>query len=223
MDALPLEARLVDVGLALLEEEGVEALTLRRVARAAGVSHGAPLRHFRSLADFKAELASHGFERLHGAVEKSGAQLAPGAGALARLKVASRAYVDCAVAHPGLFALMFRPGEIDDDNERFRRHAPAAFEHVVQLVRFAQDSGWQPERETRELAGAVWAGVHGVASLWNQGAVQGAIPGASLEAVLTHLIELMIQTGTLAERVPTSPADSHHRTPPTTSTEGASS
>ncbi|MEU0061112.1 helix-turn-helix domain-containing protein, partial [Streptomyces sp. NPDC006334] len=41
-----LRTRLVDVGVELLAEQGVDALTLREIARRAGVSHGAPRRHF---------------------------------------------------------------------------------------------------------------------------------------------------------------------------------
>ncbi|NNL64726.1 MAG: helix-turn-helix transcriptional regulator, partial [Myxococcales bacterium] len=46
-----LDARLIEVALKLLETDGIEGLTLRRVAREAGVSHGAPLRHFAGISD----------------------------------------------------------------------------------------------------------------------------------------------------------------------------
>jgi AcrR family transcriptional regulator len=105
--------RLVRTSLDLIAAEGLEGMSLRNIARRAGVSHGAPLRHFASLADLLAEVAAHGFRTLSEAIEKSGAQLAPGVGPLARLRAGSRAYVECAVANPALFALMFRPELLD--------------------------------------------------------------------------------------------------------------
>jgi len=188
----PLKARLVEVALGLLAREGLEALTLRRIARRAGVSHGAPLRHFRSFADLRSEVAARGFAMLSEAIEKSGAQLPPGTGPLARLAAAGRAYVESAVAHPGLFALMFRAGDLDPDNAAFASEAAAAFEHLLRHVRAAQDAGWQAQRDTRLLAGSVWAGVHGLATLWSQGALAGPLDGASLDAVLSNTLELVL-------------------------------
>ena len=52
------DERLVQVALALLADEGLEALTLRRIARRAGVSHGAPLRHFSSFSALRSEIAA---------------------------------------------------------------------------------------------------------------------------------------------------------------------
>src|ERR1700752_1445541 len=153
----PLADRLVEAALQILQQDGLEKLTLREIARRAGVSHSAPLRHFSGLADLLSEVAARGFRQLSEAVEKSAAQLEPGAGPLARLRAGSRAYVECAVANPALFGLMFRPELLDPDNADYRQHGTAAFEHVVRQVRAAQDGGWHPQRNTRVLAGSVWA------------------------------------------------------------------
>ncbi len=188
----PLDQRLVQVAFDLLEEEGLERLTLRRVARRAGVSHGAPLRHFTGLADLSAEVAARGFAMLSEAVEKSGAQLPPGSDPLERLHAAGRAYVETAVAHPDLFALMFRPDHLDFDNPRLARASADAFEQVVRHVRAAQDAGWQAAHDTRSLAGTVWASVHGLATLWSQGAFSGAVPGVSLDDAIAITQELAL-------------------------------
>src|SRR5262245_16795796 len=184
--------RLIRTALDLLAEQGLEGMTLRNIARRSGVSHSAPLRHFASLADLLAEVAAHGFRLLSEAIEKSAAQLAPGAGAIARLRAGSRAYVECAVANPALFALMFRPELIDADNATYRRDGTAAFEPLVVQVRSAQDAGWHPQRDTRVLAGAVWASLHGVATLWAHGALSGPIPRASFDDALTTALELLL-------------------------------
>ena len=191
-DREPLRERLIRTALDLLEEQGLEGMTLRNIARRAGVSHGAPLRPFASLADLLAEVAAHGFRMLSEAIEKSAAQLASGVGPLARLRAGSRAYVECAVAHPALFALMFRPELLAGDNASYRHDGGAAFERVVLQVRAAQDAGWHPQRDTRVLSGTVWAALHGLATLWAQGALSGPVPGASLEDALNTALELLM-------------------------------
>lgn len=174
--------RLVEAAFQVLRQEGIEGLSLRRVAREAGVSHGAPLRHFPSFAALCAELAGRGFQGLEEALDKAAAQLPPGSDPTDRLAAAGRAYIASAVAEPGLFALMFRPEMLDPAQPRFATHAPAAFDRLVVLVRAAQDAGLQPERETRTLAGAIWAAVHGLAALWSSGAL-ASVTGASLDSI----------------------------------------
>jgi AcrR family transcriptional regulator len=86
--------RLVDVAVRLAAREGIEALAPRRIARRAGVSHGAPLRHFASLADLLSDVAARGFRLVSEAIEGSGDGLPTGAGALPRLAATGRAYVE---------------------------------------------------------------------------------------------------------------------------------
>ncbi len=57
-------ARLLDAARDVVATDGLEGLTLRAIARRAGVSHGAPLRHFPTLAALLAAVAADGFTRL---------------------------------------------------------------------------------------------------------------------------------------------------------------
>jgi AcrR family transcriptional regulator len=189
---VPLDERLVDVTLGLLADEGIERLSLRRIARRAGVSHGAPLRHYRGLSHLLAEVAARGFRLLSAAIERSSARVPGGGGSRARLVAAGRAYVEAAVANPGLFALMFRPDALDVSDPCFERESACAFDHVVRRVRAAQDEGWHPSRDTRMLAGCVWASVHGLATLWAQGSLLGPVPNASLDEMISTTLELVI-------------------------------
>ena len=182
--------RLVQVALDLLAEQGIEALTLRSLARRAGVSHAAPARHFRNLSDLRAEVAANGFRLLSEAIEKSDAAILPDAGPMPRLAAAGRAYVECALANPGLFALMFRTGDLDPDNESLMRDSSAAFKRLLEHVRVAQAAGWKAGHDSRLLAGSLWASAHGLATLWAEGAYQRANPGASFDDALTTTLEL---------------------------------
>jgi AcrR family transcriptional regulator len=186
----PLDLRLLDVAEELLDSHGVEGLSLRQIARRAGVSHGAPLRHYRSLAELLSAVAARGFRLLSEAVDKSGAQLPPGAGPLARLAAAGRGYVELAVARPGLFALMFRIEALDPEHAELRVASLEAFEHLVRHVRAAQDAGWRADLDTRALAGSVWACVHGLATLWASGAY--AVTGSrSLDEAMQITLRLV--------------------------------
>lgn len=184
--------RLVEVAEEILAEQGIEALTLRAIARRAGVTHGAPLRHYPSLAALLSEVAARGFRSLFAAIEAAESSLPPGVGARARLAAAARAYVRCAVAQPDLFALMFRPELLDVAAPAFVRDSQAAFDQLVRLVRAAQDEGWRTEQPTRRLAGAHWACVHGLATLWSQGAYQGVVRATSLDEALDTHLELIL-------------------------------
>jgi AcrR family transcriptional regulator len=185
-----LDLRLLDVTEELLDAHGLEGVSLRQIARRAGVSHGAPLRHYKSLAELLSAVAARGFRLLSEAVDKSGAQLPPGAGPLARLAAGGRGYVELAVAKPGLFALMFRPESLDPGHAELGVAASEAFEHLVRLVRAAQDAGWRAGHDTRALAGCVWACVHGLATLWASGSF-GITGNRSLEQAIEITLELV--------------------------------
>ena len=189
----PLDERLVDIAEELLDRDGLEVLSLRRIARRAGVSHGAPLRHYPSLAALLSEVAARGFRLLSETIDKSAAQLPSGAGPWARLAAAGRGYVELAVARPGLFALMFRPEALDAQNAELGRASAEAFEQLVRLVRAAQDAGWRAEHDTRLLSGCLWAALHGLASLWAQGAfsVAAEASGATLDDALRITMQLV--------------------------------
>ena len=186
----PLAGRLVAIAEELLEEEGVAGLSMREVARRAGVTHGAPLRHFRSFAALLSEVAAGGFRDLEAAVDEAAAAVAPGSGPTARLAAAARAYVACAVKRPGRFAVMFRPELLDTTHPGFTRDAGGAFEQLVRIVRGAQDAGWRTDAASRRLAGVLWAGVHGLASLWIQQSYAAVVRVSSLDDAVSDMIDL---------------------------------
>jgi len=190
--AMHLADRLVETAEEILASEGLEGLSMREVARRAGVTHGAPLRHYPSFAALLAEVAARGFRTLDAAVESAAAAVAPGAGATERLAAGARAYLDCAIAKPAVFALMFRPELIDASHGTLLRDSNAAFESLVRLVRGAQDGGWHTGRDTRQLAGSLWASIHGLATLWSPGAYANAVQNTSFEAAVESMLELLI-------------------------------
>lgn len=192
-DDSPRRADLIRSATELIREDGLHAVSLRKVAQRAGVSHGAPLRHFASFAELLSVVAAQGFSTLSAHVDAASAALPPGAGPRARLIAASHAYVDTAVGDPHLFALMFRFDALDVDNPHYRREATAAHERFLACVRAAQDAGWCTGVDTATLNAAMWSQVHGIATLWSQGALPATLEaGGSLDQVVELAMALLL-------------------------------
>ena len=105
---------LLEAGEQLLVERGAAALSLREVAKLAGVSHAAPYRHFRDKAALLQALAASGFERLQVDIKAAAARIAHDPEL--KLVEAGVAYVRLAVRNPALMQLMFAAGpELPED------------------------------------------------------------------------------------------------------------
>lgn len=100
-----LRASLLDAAEALLNADAGRALTLREVAKAAGVSHAAPYHHFASLTGLLAAVAERGFANLAAAMEGASRADTPRESLMAICET----YVDFARARPARFRLMFGP------------------------------------------------------------------------------------------------------------------
>jgi len=135
----------------ILEEEGLAALSLRSVARKAGVSHAAPYRHFASREALLAEIAREGLEQLRSEIEHAGAM--PGL-PTERIAHIGAAYAGFASRHSGLLKLMF-------GSEIPNRFDFPGLEEATNAV---------PEEMGKALGDqvlglAVWGTVHGIAIL----------------------------------------------------------
>jgi AcrR family transcriptional regulator len=184
--------RLLIAAGAVLAEGGVERLGLREIARRAGVSHGTPLRHFTGLAALNAAVATRAFEDLQASVTSAVTAAGAGAGPLEQLAAAGRGYVRFAVTHPGPFTLMFRPELYDPDDPELATAGAEAFGQLAGIVARCQGVGWHPELPTHQLAAALWAAVHGVATLWLQGVTRGPAGADDLDALVDLQLRLVL-------------------------------
>lgn len=158
--------RLVDIATSVLASEGAAAATVRRVARECGLSHGAPLRHFATHQQLLCAVAARGFEQLDAAVNGAVAAADPD-DMMGRLQASGAGYVQFALDNPAVFALMFQGDLLTNGDAELVAAAGHAFGTLVHLVEQAQDRAhWQPRRPAREVAGVLWATVHGLAHLW---------------------------------------------------------
>src|SRR5258708_5215036 len=115
----------------VLERDGLAGLTLRAVAREAGVSHAAPTHHFGDLTGLVSELAAIGFRQFNAAmVAASGTGTSPMDKAMARAKT----YVAYAQAHPGMYGLMFRTERLDMSRPSLHEAASASFAGLARAL-----------------------------------------------------------------------------------------
>ncbi|MET9567423.1 TetR/AcrR family transcriptional regulator [Streptomyces tauricus] len=168
-----LRARLVAVGVELVTQEGVQALSLREIARRAGVSHGAPRRYFPTHLELLSAIAREGFAELGAAAV---AELRGDQKPRAQLAALAGIYVDYALSHRGMYELMFRHDLLESNRLGLRETSLPLFETMVNLVGRAR-----PDVRAPEVAGALWANLHGVAQLWGWGSLRLATGADAVE------------------------------------------
>jgi AcrR family transcriptional regulator len=182
-----LRHELVRASIALIEEQGVEALTLRALAKRLGVTHAAPQHHFASKTDLLWAVAEEGFAELGAALERAAGRHDA---ALDKLKAAGVAYVAFATRHPSHFRVMFGP-HITRADPRAKRVSDVAYQVLLDAAAGAARAAGVPE-QAETVAVAAWSLVHGLATLWLDGALRGgATTPAQLKAVAVAVTDLV--------------------------------
>lgn len=167
-----LRRALIQAGVDLLRDGGVEAVGVRAAARAVGVSHAAPSRHFPDLSTFMAAVASVGYADLTTAMTADASPEDP----LGAFRAAGLGYLRFALAQPNMFRLMNHPGLADKtEHPELREAAQAAFDVLVARVVDSQAGGYLRAGDPSVLALTAWSTVHGIAQLLvdDQVAVKG--------------------------------------------------
>ncbi|WP_392960697.1 TetR/AcrR family transcriptional regulator [Streptomyces sp. LN245] len=160
-----LRTRLIDVGVDLVTREGAQALTLREIARRAGVSHGAPRRYFPTHLELLSAIARRGFTDLQDRAAKAAGD--GGTDPRALLTALAKVYLDFALSRRGMYELMFRHDLLESNRLGLRETSLPLFGTLVELV-----GRVRPQADARIVAGALWANLHGIAQLWGWGSLK---------------------------------------------------
>src|SRR3982075_1986367 len=156
---------LLEAAERVLERDGLQGLTLRAVAREAGVSHAAPTHHFGDLTGLVSELAAIGFRQFNAAMTAAGST---GAAPLEKAMARAKAYVAYAQAHPGMYGLMFRTERLDMTRPSLHEAANASFAGLAGAVRASRPAQIFETALALEQAAAIaraWSLVHGFTML----------------------------------------------------------
>jgi AcrR family transcriptional regulator len=151
-----LHDEIVDAAIALIDETADPAsLTLRGIARRAGITAPSIYPHFADLASVTTAVLARSFEELRGAVQ---AAIAAGRDPAAALVAAGRAYVGFAWDHPARYRLMF-------DAAGYAPDAVATFALVQEAIRTCVETGVSASDDPHGDTWLIWAALHGVATL----------------------------------------------------------
>ncbi|MBV9511645.1 MAG: TetR/AcrR family transcriptional regulator [Caulobacteraceae bacterium] len=148
-----LRRALLDAAITIIERDGANAMTLRAVAREAGVSPAAPYHHFKDKGDLLHDVAKEGFRQLYQAMA-----------AASDPQSRSIAYVEFAHEHPALYRVMY-------DCARNMERLPTSVEVLdasAQLMRQAlidASAGDMHELDLALTAIAAWSAAHGLAEM----------------------------------------------------------
>jgi AcrR family transcriptional regulator len=178
----------------VLERDGLAGLTLRAVAREAGVSHAAPTHHFGDLTGLVSELAAIGFRQFNAAMADS---CAPGMPYPMKGLARARAYVGYAKAHPGMYGLMFRTERLDYSRPSLNEAAEASFGGLASAIAASRHEQIEKEALTLDQAAAIaraWSLVHGFTMLMLDGRLEDIMDrlpqGTTVEALLDTMLKV---------------------------------
>lgn len=181
----------------ILERDGIQALTLRAAARAAGVSHAAPANHFGDLTGLLSELAAVGFRRFGAAL--AAAREAAGDDPRRWSHAMGVAYVNFARTHPGLFILMFRGERLDIARPTLRDAIEDAAEALRAAGRALAGDNVPSPLQAVAQAVARWAIVHGFAMLLLDGRLEKMIASLPEGEDAATLLDAVLTTTRIGE------------------------
>lgn len=179
---------LITAAVKMLKEEGMESLSLRKLARKIGVSHNAPYMHFADKEALLAGITTEGFKLLKAQI--TAASAAAGDDWLARFHDGCLAYVQFVLASTGHTQVMFRYY----DPEKYPDTMQAATETLDllnELIREGQQLGYVTAGDYRELATLTWSFMHGLAIIQASQKMPPGVPGGRTPEELTrHFLDL---------------------------------
>lgn len=155
---------LLQAALAILEEGGLDALSLRAVAARAGVSHAAPAHHFPTLKSLLTAVATDAFERFaqNMQTQRNHAAKDP----RCQLAAAGDGYVRFARQCPQQFRLMFSPSRLEWQDPRFHAAGRAAYQQLVDVCApVAILRGETSDSARGAIERMVWSSIHGYVQL----------------------------------------------------------
>ena len=193
----PLKSRLIEQAFLLLDREGPDGVTIRAVARAAGVSHAAPANHFADRRQLLTEMASRIFRQYLDMVTTRGS-----VSGASRARAYLTALTDYGLSFPGRYQLLWRKDLVDWQNPAFLDQLNRAYDDFLQALAAGSPRVAARDRDIETLGTAAWAMAHGYAVLRSTGIFEPRSDAFTGKPRMEAMLDLLLGP------------DADHRLPP---------
>jgi AcrR family transcriptional regulator len=182
------DKRLIVAAASLLDAGGEEAVTLRAVGHAAGVSHNAPYKHFANRSALLAAVATVSFSDLAEAMAAiRGSPRTP----LEKLTAILDLFIDYSREHPARYRLLFNNPETAAAGGELKIKALETFDHFRSVVQECQQAGGLPDAPSGTLASLIFATAHGLLAIESNGQLHPEKGLSSVKASMEILLALL--------------------------------
>jgi len=172
----------------MLATDGIQGLSLRKLARKVGVSHNAPYQHFADKEALVVAIAQTGFDLLNEAVDEAVTQA--GDSPLEQIK-ALGVYVQFARDYPQHFDVMFHPYDPKAFPELYQV-SRSAFDRVVQVISYGQQTGLIVAGQPDVLAMMLWSLLHGTAHIANSNRIPNKVLSEDVKALVDTFMNMLL-------------------------------
>ncbi len=184
---------LFDVALKLLDRDGVDGVTIRALAREAGVSHGAPVNHYRDREALLTALVKRQFETILKSVEEglSAATAAPNAW----IEVFGKALLDFGFQYPHRYKLLWRGDLIDLQDNDLSKLMDQIYDQLCDEI---ERSVPEAEFDRDTVAVAFWSMIHGYLDMRLSGMfvpLDDKVSGKPRDVALLELFKMLVSHG----------------------------
>lgn len=175
---------LLEQAESMLTDVGADGLSLRQLARQAGVSHAAPSRHFRDKQALLDALAEAGFLKMTSAMTRA---VTEPAAPRRRLAALAEAYVRFALDHRELLSLMYSTKHAPGATEQLLTAGQSAMDLTLSVITDAQAAGEISTGDPSTIALVAFSTFHGIATL----AAGQMLDGSSVDDVVAAASDLL--------------------------------
>ena len=174
----------------IISEKGVMGVSLREVARRAGVSHSAPAHHFGDKQGLLEGLAIEGYGMMMAEMIAT-YEAHKDALLLDHLRAMGRMYIMFALAHPSHYEVMFRAELEHVEGTPLEAASQGVFMPLALTVGRLVSEGFIQEHQSRYLATMLWSQMHGFASLWLDDRLPNFYEDHTAEEVVDGLLDVL--------------------------------
>ncbi len=187
-----LRAALLEAALDIITDSGPQQLTIREVARRAGVSHTAPYRHFADKDQLIVAVVEQGFSLLQDTMEKQKASVPPDP--INQFAASGMAYVDFALTHPAYYRVMYS-GDLLTSSESLQHTSTETFAAMIKDIETCQELNIVKKGDAALQALGILSTIHGFVCMVNDNRVSTLITDNYDNAVLRDTVITQIFEG----------------------------